>query len=623
MLWSPACHVSGFQNLKSLHIQGCKELRSLGSPSIFAALVQLEQLKIISCDKLQEVISRETQGGEVLEKAINFRKLKHLSLEQSMEIERFYRGSYDLKFPNLQSLRLSRIDNFTNFDGSENSTTLFSDKLEFPCLEELDVQKVSNNVLRLWNWSSSLVQGETENSSISLNPVPNLQILRLGKVDGFVTIPHSVSHKLSHLEVNYFDNIKFLFSVSTGNGEVFCTYSQLPYLKNLSVSRCESLEQLFDGEDDDVVVSFCERLIEITLETDLFTKGKEQLQLLESLEIEYCFDMEVIIKDEVVGEGEESVYSFPRLKILKLYSLSITKFASKPNMRIQFPSLESIELKSCDEIKSFWSGSFIAPKLKGVKVIVCNNFQCFFSEKRNEVRELSLLEMVEIAYCRRLLSFSSEPLVAPKLYDVTLFGCSKMKWFVGGDSNNNDIVELPSLEIVCIGDCHDMKTFSPGGTNAPKLCKLEIDNDDYSKRANKELQFMLANLPNYYIRREEEEEELQSDGEMEELQSDGTQDESNNDGDEELEELRTEQWWKRRAQRQNHPAASNVPKNSEETEFLEDGDVGDVSDGQLCVILICLARRRRAAFVPCGQLVYCQRCALSVERDLAPMCPVC
>ncbi|KAH9623067.1 hypothetical protein KSS87_015678 [Heliosperma pusillum] len=519
-LWISACHVPGFQNLKSLHIQGCRELRSLGSPSIFAALVQLEQLKIISCDNLQEVISRETEGGKVLEKAINFRKLKYLSLEQSMEIERFYRGSYDLKFPNLQSLRLSRIDNFTNFDGSENSTTLFSDKIEFPCLEELDVQEVSNNVLRLWNWSSSLVQGETENA-------------------------------------------------------------------------------------------------------DLFTKGKEQLQLLESLEIEYCKNMEVIIKDEVVGEGEESVYSFPRLKILKLYSLSITKFASKPNTRIQFPSLESIKLESCHEIKSFWSGSFIAPKLKGVKVTECRYFQCFFSEKRNEVRELSLLERVEIVYCPRLLSFSSEPLVAPKLHDVTLDSCRKMKWFIRGDSNNNDIVELPSLEIVCIRDCHGMKTFSTGGTNAPKLCKLEIDKEDYSKRANKELQFMLANLPNYYKSEEEEEEGGQSAGEMEELQNDGTQDESNNDGDEELEELRTEQWWKRRAQQQNHPAASNVPKNNEETEFLEDGDVGDVSDGQLCVILICLTRRQRAAFVPCGQLVYCQRCALSIERDLAPKCPVC
>ncbi|XAR67580.1 Ubiquitin--protein ligase [Bertholletia excelsa] len=50
-------------------------------------------------------------------------------------------------------------------------------------------------------------------------------------------------------------------------------------------------------------------------------------------------------------------------------------------------------------------------------------------------------------------------------------------------------------------------------------------------------------------------------------------------------------------------------------------EMGDVADGQLCVI--CLTRRRRSAFVPCGHLVCCQRCALSVERDLSPKCPLC
>ncbi|XP_074288770.1 uncharacterized protein LOC141613923 isoform X2 [Silene latifolia] len=526
MLWSPACYVSGFQNLKAVHIKVCGELRSLGSPSIFAALVQLEELEINHCDSLQEVISKETEGDGILEKAIDFPKLKQLSLKNSKTIERFYRGSYNLKFPNLKLLRLSAIGNFTNFDGSENSTTLFSDKVEFPCLEELDVQGVSNKVLRLWNWSSSVVQGESESGSISLNPVPNLQILRLGNVQGLVSIPHSVSHKLSHLEVNDFDNIISLFSVLAVNGEVFCTYSQLPNIKNLSVVGCESLEQLFDSEDDGVGVSLCERLIEIRLHSmpklkilplhllknihtlsisklswkyvfsaDLFVKGKEQLQLLKSLEIRSCANIEVIIKDELVGDGEERVYSFPCLKILKLDSLNITKFASKPNIGIQFPSLESIELCSCGNIESFWSGFFIAPKLKEVKLEECPSIQCFLYEKRNEVRELPFLEMVVISNCSRLLSFSSEPLVVPKLHHVTLYNCPEMKWFLRGDPNNNDMVELPSLDIVSINRCDGMKSFSLGGTEAPQLCELEVDYKDYSKCANEELQYMLANLP--------------------------------------------------------------------------------------------------------------------------------
>lgn len=47
----------------------------------------------------------------------------------------------------------------------------------------------------------------------------------------------------------------------------------------------------------------------------------------------------------------------------------------------------------------------------------------------------------------------------------------------------------------------------------------------------------------------------------------------------------------------------------------------EIPDGQLCVI--CLMRRKRSAFVPCGHFVCCHRCALSVERDSAPKCPLC
>lgn len=59
----------------------------------------------------------------------------------------------------------------------------------------------------------------------------------------------------------------------------------------------------------------------------------------------------------------------------------------------------------------------------------------------------------------------------------------------------------------------------------------------------------------------------------------------------------------------------------EENQGAAEEENGDIPDGELCVI--CLMRRRRSAFIPCGHLVCCQSCALSVERDLSPKCPVC
>ncbi|MCE5166655.1 hypothetical protein HAX54_023564 [Datura stramonium] len=80
---------------------------------------------------------------------------------------------------------------------------------------------------------------------------------------------------------------------------------------------------------------------------------------------------------------------------------------------------------------------------------------------------------------------------------------------------------------------------------------------------------------------------------------------------------RWKQWrHQRQAQQQRYSASNDA-----DSQVSADEETGDVPDGQLCVI--CLMRRRRSAFVPCGHLVCCQRCALSVERDLAPKCPLC
>ncbi|CAH9145599.1 unnamed protein product [Cuscuta epithymum] len=75
-------------------------------------------------------------------------------------------------------------------------------------------------------------------------------------------------------------------------------------------------------------------------------------------------------------------------------------------------------------------------------------------------------------------------------------------------------------------------------------------------------------------------------------------------------------WRHHRQQARQHNAAadSQVAGGDEE-------DSSDIPDGQLCVI--CLTRRRRSAFVPCGHLACCQPCALCIERDLSPNCPVC
>lgn len=82
--------------------------------------------------------------------------------------------------------------------------------------------------------------------------------------------------------------------------------------------------------------------------------------------------------------------------------------------------------------------------------------------------------------------------------------------------------------------------------------------------------------------------------------------------------------WKRIKLRREARQAQQMFEDAEDA-IREDNSSGDdddeVGDGQLCVV--CLRKRRRAAFIPCGHLVCCCKCALRMEREVEPLCPMC
>ncbi|KAG5248766.1 hypothetical protein OIU76_004546 [Salix suchowensis] len=81
--------------------------------------------------------------------------------------------------------------------------------------------------------------------------------------------------------------------------------------------------------------------------------------------------------------------------------------------------------------------------------------------------------------------------------------------------------------------------------------------------------------------------------------------------------------WRQRRSRSRSRSQQPIHTTSD-TDVSQNDDneeAGDVPEGQLCVI--CLMRRRRSAFVPCGHLACCHTCAISVEREVSPKCPLC
>ncbi|CAM0871567.1 unnamed protein product [Alopecurus aequalis] len=84
-------------------------------------------------------------------------------------------------------------------------------------------------------------------------------------------------------------------------------------------------------------------------------------------------------------------------------------------------------------------------------------------------------------------------------------------------------------------------------------------------------------------------------------------------------------WERVKRQREAREAQERFHQGDNEDDTADNGssddEPGEMGDGQLCVI--CLRKRRKAAFVPCGHLVCCCNCAKRVELMDEALCPVC
>ncbi|XP_020414640.1 probable disease resistance protein At4g27220 [Prunus persica] len=99
--------IDGFRNLRWLEVHGCAQMRYLFSPSIVKLLISLEQIKVIDCWMMEEIVAEtEAEHAEEMELPL----VNSIMLRNLPNFKRVCTEAYTLKCPSLAVAELVYIE---------------------------------------------------------------------------------------------------------------------------------------------------------------------------------------------------------------------------------------------------------------------------------------------------------------------------------------------------------------------------------------------------------------------------------------------------------------------------------------------------------------------------------
>ncbi|TXG65323.1 hypothetical protein EZV62_006598 [Acer yangbiense] len=321
-----------------------------GTSSVAKSLVQLTEMLIGSCEKIREVIGNH---GDVIEDEIIFRKLKSLMLEDLPSLTSFCSWNFTLKFPSLETVTVRQCPNMKIFSKGDLTT------------QKLQKVKIGQDSVELrpdFNLNTAIQQSHEK--------AQNLENLSLNRSSDEEIFPHGEDQtwtKIKTLDLYYRNDLKHIWKQ---NSKLDLIIQNLEVLK---VQLCHSLINLmppptsFQNPSTSfrnltyLKVESCNSLINIG--TSSVAKSLVQLteMLISSSEkiTEVIGNHGDVIEDEII---------FRKLKSLMLEDLpSLTSFCSW-NFTLKFPSLETVTVRQCPNMKIFSKGDLTTQKLQKVKI---------------------------------------------------------------------------------------------------------------------------------------------------------------------------------------------------------------------------------------------------------------
>ncbi|PHT71551.1 hypothetical protein T459_26655 [Capsicum annuum] len=431
------------------------------SLSVARGLLNLWRLSIHDCQLMEEIITEEEQGEEIMTNEPLFPRLEMLILEKLPKLRHFILTKRTLEFPFFKVVQIHDCPEMKTFvqQGSVSTPSLNS-------MNNDDEVKVVDTMF---------------NSKVSCLNLKELELAGANCITSLCThqLPMGYFSKIEKLEVRRCGELRNLMSTSLARG--------LLNLRILSIEECQSMEEVIaEQEQEGEEIMRNESLFPVLEELKLcnlpelghfiLTKHALEFPFLKEVDICECPKMKTFINqgtmsstlslESVNNDDELKVVDFnkemfnskvlcPNLEVLYIWEAnSITVLCSHQLPAPYFSKLEALEVQNCGELRNLMS-PLVARGLLSLRKLRIEEYQSMeevITEDQEQQGEqimieplFLVLEVVILDMLPKLRHFflTKYTLEFPFLRALQIHVCPEMKKFV-----QQDLELTPSLEIV-------------------------------------------------------------------------------------------------------------------------------------------------------------------------------
>ncbi|TXG65739.1 hypothetical protein EZV62_007014 [Acer yangbiense] len=530
-----------FQRVTSLELKYLPRLKTLYRGVHTSQWQNLKRLVMCGCDKVELFASelfnfQENNEGQhdsslqplfMVEK-VTFPSLEEIKISKSNNLKMVWHKRAKESFFNLKSMEVSNCNSLLTIFQFSMPRLLTVGVSGCALVEEnFDLQKVNFEKLNIRGLPKlKHIWKKDPQAKLSFEELPMPKSLTVSNCDSIEVIfdlqkvnfeeSHSraVTNQLKMLYISWLPKLKHIWKKDP---QAKLSFEELPKLESLTVSYCDSIEEIFDLQNVNFEEShsgaITQQLQELCIDelpklkhiwnkdpqAQLFFKSQRKLEVYNCQnlkDVENCGQVEEIVAKE--GEAKAAVrFVFPEVTSIKLNNL--------PQLRTFYPGVHSskwlvlkeLKVVGCDKIELLASELFSSQEnneeshleipaqqplflvekdsfqnLTFLRVWHCNGLKNLMTS--STAKSLVQLREMEIEYCKSMVEvvvakegdvIEEDEITISKLRTLTLRDLPSLSCF----GSENCTFKLPSLEVLNLHSCPRMKCFSSRDVTTPIL----------------------------------------------------------------------------------------------------------------------------------------------------------